>query len=232
MNSSLLLSLIMAHVIADFYLQRDKDCMQKQALKLKSPFLYLHAAIVGALSWLFVPTFSFAIWALTIALTHLAIDATKSFFRPNLFSFLGDQFMHLAILAATAILFKMEIGLPIDGIDLSQSLSIPLLLVVVLLVMKPTNILIKLVLEKYEIGETDVCKEIKNAGALIGSLERILTLIFVLIGQYGAIGFIIAAKSLLRFKDTDTAKTEYVLAGTLLSFGVAVLGGICLKQLT
>ena len=45
-------------------------------------------------------------------------------------------------------------------------------------------------------------------------------------------GFIIAAKSLLRFKETDTAKTEYVLVGTLLSFGIATLFGLIVKQLS
>lgn len=45
-----------------------------------------------------------------------------------------------------------------------------------------------------------------------------------------SIGFIIAAKFLLRFKDTDTAKTEYVLAETLLSFCIATLCGLIAKQ--
>lgn len=44
--------------------------------------------------------------------------------------------------------------------------------------------------------------------------------------QFEAIGFIVAAKSLLRFKETDTAKTEYVLAGTFLSFGIAIACGL------
>ena len=82
------------------------------------------------------------------------------------------------------------------------------------------------ILKKYQVGETQSCENIKNAGALIGNLERVLTIIFVIIGQYEAIGFIIAAKSILRFKDTDTAKTEYVLAGTFLSFGIALLCGL------
>ncbi len=69
----------------------------------------------------------------------------------------------------------------------------------------------------------------KNAGALIGLLERLLTIMFVILGEYGAIGFIIAAKSILRFKDTDTAKTEYVLAGTFLSFGIAIACGLLAK---
>ncbi len=94
--------------------------------------------------------------------------------------------------------------------------------------MKPANIFIKLILERYKVGESASCDNIRNAGALIGNLERILTTIFVIIGQYEAIGFIIAAKSILRFKDTDTdtAKTEYVLAGTFLSFGIAIVCGL------
>lgn len=69
----------------------------------------------------------------------------------------------------------------------------------------------------------------REAGALIGSLERLLTLCFVLLGEFEVIGFIIAAKSILRFKDNERPKTEYVLAGTLLSFGIAILMGILLK---
>lgn len=38
MNSWLLLSLLMAHVIGDFYLQSDKYCKRKEESKLKSPF--------------------------------------------------------------------------------------------------------------------------------------------------------------------------------------------------
>ena len=48
-------------------------------------------------------------------------------------------------------------------------------------------------------------------------------------GQYEAIGLLVAAKSILRFKDTDTAKTEYVLAGTFLSFAIAILCGLILS---
>ncbi len=75
----------------------------------------------------------------------------------------------------------------------------------------------------------DECEDIKDAGALIGNLERLITIIFVIIGQYQAIGFIVAAKSILRFKD-NTAKTEYVLAGTFLSFGIAILLGLIISK--
>ena len=65
-----------------------------------------------------------------------------------------------------------------------------------------------------------------NAGRIIGSLERIISFILIAFNQFAAVGFIIAAKSILRFKDLDTAKTEYVLIGSLLSFGIAILLGI------
>ncbi len=72
-----------------------------------------------------------------------------------------------------------------------------------------------------------------DAGRLIGILERILVLIFVLLNQYQAIGFLIAAKSILRFgeKDGDNRrkKTEYVLVGTLLSFTLAIAVGIAVR---
>ena len=42
-------------------------------------------------------------------------------------------------------------------------------------------------------------------------------------------GFLIAAKSILRFKDDNTVKTEYVLVGTMLSFGLAIALGIIIN---
>ena len=44
--------------------------------------------------------------------------------------------------------------------------------------------------------------------------------------RYEALGLLIAAKSIIRFGDKETAKTEYVLAGTLLSILIAVLAGM------
>ena len=52
----------------------------------------------------------------------------------------------------------------------------------------------------------------------------------MLLGTYEALGFLIAAKSLLRFQETDTKRTEYVLIGTLISFGVAVLLGVIINS--
>ena len=173
-----------------------------------------------------VPVSDFGFYALTIALSHLAIDLVKVYCPKGLWRFALDQAAHLAILAAVATEFDITTELPVQFVDYTGNFSMPLFILAVLLCIKPANVLIKLVLKRYQIGETLSCENIKNAGALIGNLERILTIIFVIIGRYEAIGFIIAAKSILRFKDTDTAKTEYVLAGTFLSFGIALLCGL------
>lgn len=220
------LSLLLAHVIGDFYLQNDKYCAQKEERKFRSWFLYVHSLIIGGVSWAAVPIFNFGFYALAIAFSHLVIDIVKTYIPKGLWNFVIDQIAHLAILIIVASLFDTTTELPIQSMDCNGSFSIPLFILAVLLCIKPANILIKLVLKKYQVGETQSCENIKNAGALIGNLERILTIIFVIIGQYGAIGFIIAAKSILRFKDTDTAKTEYVLAGTFMSFGIALLCGL------
>lgn len=232
MNNWVLLSLLSAHVIGDFYLQSDKYCKQKEQLKIKSPFLYIHSVIIGLLSWAFVPFVDFGIFALIIGGAHLLIDTMKTYMRKGLYLFLIDQFAHIIILCFISCQYVSSFYLPIQIIDFYSTLSIPLFVFAVLCCLKPTNILIKLILDKYKIGNAESCKSIKNAGGLIGNIERILAMLFVLIGQYEAIGFIVAAKSLLRFKETDTAKTEYVLAGTLLSFGIATAIGIIVKQLS
>lgn len=229
MNSTLFLSLVLAHIIGDFYLQTDNCCKQKERRKFKSWFLYVHAIIISLLSWIMVPSCNFGLWILLIAVSHFAIDAIKIHCSKGLWSFVIDQLLHLGILIAISNIYEPAKELPLQMIDSSDSFSIPLLILAILLCMKPANILIKLILEKYQVGESESCNNIKNAGALIGNLERILTIVFVLLGQFEAIGFIVAAKSILRFKDTDTAKTEYVLAGTFLSFGIAILCGLTVR---
>lgn len=67
-----------------------------------------------------------------------------------------------------------------------------------------------------------------NGGAYIGYLERILIFIFVLLGRYEAIGFLIASKSILRFGESskDRRYAEYVLLGTLASYLCAIVFGL------
>lgn len=74
-------------------------------------------------------------------------------------------------------------------------------------------------------------RSLLQAGHVIGVAERVMAFVFVLVQQYEALGFLIAAKSILRFGDKETARTEYVLVGTLLSYLIAVLSALCVGWL-
>ena len=91
MNSWLFLSLILAHVIGDFYLQNDKYCAQKEERKFKSWFLYVHSLIIGVVSWVVVPVYEFRFYALAIAFSHLVIDVIKTYSPKGLWNFVIDQ---------------------------------------------------------------------------------------------------------------------------------------------
>ena len=73
-------------------------------------------------------------------------------------------------------------------------------------------------------------KSLPNAGKYIGIIERLFVLLFIIIGRWEVIGLLITAKSVFRFNDLKESNnrklTEYILIGTLLSFGIAILTGI------
>lgn len=63
----------------------------------------------------------------------------------------------------------------------------------------------------------------ERVGATIGVLERLIVCVLVLAGQSAAIGFVIAAKTLARFRQLDDRHfAEYYLVGTLASVTLAL----------
>lgn len=69
-------------------------------------------------------------------------------------------------------------------------------------------------------------------GRTIGCLERTLVFGLVLLEQWGALGFVLAAKSIARFKELDKKHfADYYLIGTLASMLVAVGTGILVRWL-
>lgn len=71
-----------------------------------------------------------------------------------------------------------------------------------------------------------------SAGKWIGICERVLIITFVVMGQFTAIGFLMTAKSILRFSEKENntqLKTEYVLVGTLVSFTTAAMIGVLIS---
>ena len=219
----LVLCLVFAHLVADFMLQTGESCKDKKEKHWKSLHHYVHALIVFGLSWLVSWDVCFWWGALVIGVAHLGIDMWKSYRADNVKWFALDQVLHLVVIAGVAYSWTMchDWSLPF-GIELWYVAAAVALLVC----WKPANIFIKLMLKHYSVNMPAEKESGFNAGALIGTIERWLILIFVCLGRYDALGLLIAAKSIIRFSEKDTAKTEYVLAGTLLSIFIAVLAGM------
>ena len=219
----LFLCLLLAHLVADFGLQTSASCMSKTEKHWRSVHQYIHAGSVFALSWLV--SFDLRFWwcALIIGALHLCIDVWKSYRKEDVTWFSLDQLLHLLVLIGVAWLWTSmyEWHIPF-GVE-NWSIAVA---VAVLICWKPSNIFIKLVLKHYSVNMPQEKEGGFNAGALIGTIERWLILIFVCLQRYDALGLLIAAKSIIRFGDSQTNKSEYVLAGTLLSIFIAVLAGL------
>lgn len=71
-----------------------------------------------------------------------------------------------------------------------------------------------------------------SRGRIIGNVERLIVTTLVCLGQYGAIGFVLAAKSLARFPQLSESRdfAEYYLIGTLVSMAVAIGTGLALTS--
>lgn len=69
-------------------------------------------------------------------------------------------------------------------------------------------------------------------GRFIGNVERLIVTTLVCLGQYGAIGVILAAKSLARYPQLSDSRdfAEYYLIGTLVSMAVAIAAGMVLAS--
>lgn len=112
-----------------------------------------------------------------------------------------------------------------------------------LLLGKPTNLIIRELNGKEKIKQlvqtdqvpvlkaSDRYPEYVNAGSLIGTLERLLIAIMILLGQYAAIGLIFTAKSITRYDriSKDPSFAEYYLVGTLMSALFAIVIVLVLK---
>lgn len=217
------LCLVMAHLVADFVLQTNKICKDKAVKRWRSMYHYGHALVVIGLSWLVTWNVYFWWLALFIGVAHFTIDICKSYRDSKIVWFVLDQFIHLLVIAGVAYAWTSchDWSLPF-GVELWHVAAA----VAMLVCWKPANIFIKLILKHYSVNMPAEKDSGFNAGALIGTIERWLILIFVCMQRYDALGLLIAAKSIIRFSEKDTAKTEYVLAGTLLSIFIAVLAGM------
>jgi len=227
----LLILQFIAHLLSDFVFQPQRWCDKKEGSLFNSYHVY-HIIIV--FSCTFVLSFDLGFWkvAIFLTLTHFVIDMLKSYaiskFRVR-YMFFIDQFLHILFITAIVILYEYT-----NGIHFLLDLETRTLAIIAgyIFCAKPSNIIIKFMMEAFSIqtpveNPENKDKSLPNAGKLIGITERFLSLTLILLGKYEVVGLIIAAKSILRFNDTQ--KTEYVLVGTLLSFSIAAFTGLAIS---
>ncbi len=252
-DGSLLVRLLIAHCVTDFFLQPNHWVADKKEKVWKSKFLWYHGLVTGFIAWLFVwdPKLWWAILIVTV--THIVIDGIKLSLQnqsrkiaTEFRLFMADQLAHLFIIMIVWLWI-------IDGWNqmnllikhLFPDYRILLRLLGYLIMAGPVGFIIQFLTRRWA-SELDTNDSLKNAGQWIGILERILILTLVYINEFGAIGFLITAKSLLRVTDkpfipgsepspgkpfSPRKHTEYVLIGTFLSFAIAIITGLLINRL-
>lgn len=236
---ALLGRLLLGHFIADFLLQSKVMVDRKEKRKWKSGTLYLHSAVYAAI--LFLATGRWASWPWLVPLlfvSHALIDGWKAARGNRTSTFICDQLAHLTVLI---LIFCSLIGWAQDplGRCFGNIWNSPRLLIIVLgyvFILWPVGRLMTVLTEPFrrQLGE-EKSRGLEPAGFWIGCLERAFLLTFVLFGYLPGIALLIGLKSLFRFgeiKDPNNRKeTEYILIGTLLSFGFALAAGLAIKAI-
>jgi Protein of unknown function (DUF3307) len=233
-----LLALLTAHLVADFPLQPQWMIRRKR----HPAVLGLHGLIVLGSAALALGGWPTALLAILLG-THLAMDAIKVYLlKDSLGSFTVDQLVHLAVMLGLALAFPGTLaqgwwaGLP-PGLAAAYLVGLCLLGGVIASLMVGAIVIRKATVPFTQQLSGDIAG-LESGGTWIGWLERALVMLLILIGQPAGVGFLITAKSILRFGDVrDSAQrklTEYIIIGTFMSFGwgllVAVLTQLAMRH--
>jgi hypothetical protein len=229
-----LTKLILSHLLTDFILQPGSWVEQRNQKHFASAKLYLHVFVTAGLAYLFIGWSYWAV-ALVILITHFLIDVWKSY-RPRVaLYFVLDQLLHVGVIVGCWLVTFQYWGIWDDLCRrLDTDRHVWIVLAAFVFVTAPAGILIGELTKSWSGKIDDPENSLVNAGKWIGMAERIIVLVLVLQGQYSAIGLLVAAKGIIRFgeKDRQEIKTEYLVIGTLLSIGIAILAGLAVKLLT
>jgi hypothetical protein len=234
----ILLQLLLAHILTDFVFQPTAWVVHKRKKKAKSLYLYIHSIVAGVLTYIILQDWELWYIAVFITLTHFAIDLWKlNHKRDTLRIFLLDQLFHFVVILISWIYITENINKILPFIEFFFSSSALLAISIgYLLVIFPVGFLVGKATKRWhnELLTDGKAVSLEAAGRYIGIFERILVLTFILTNNFSAIGFLIAAKSILRFSDKSEAgarkQTEYVLIGTLMSFAITIIIGFLVRQ--
>lgn len=248
---TILLILGIAHVLGDYLCQ--PECLAKKKTE-KFKWLLLHAGIYGLImlgAVFFCAKGGQALWGwLILAFSHFIIDflrayvAEKKWKKPmgRLNIFCMDQLLHVVAIVGVwyFLLQTNETALLTDHKNMSGFWPVLVCSALTCVIWDPAAVLIRKVFDLFQ-PASNTSQETKKAGRTpavrsgeqIGKLERLIISVLVLCGQFGAIGFVLTAKSVARFKqiETDRDFAERYLVGTLVSAVIALLAGLAAKAL-
>lgn len=234
---------VIFHFLADYYFQCQKLADLKET-EQKAVLCHTHIYSLTMLGLSLALTLLGGHWHLILAgviisASHMLVDIIKFGLQKKYVDSLqpGTKMAAVFYLADQAI-HLLVIVLLIEFFSIGQS-GIPLLLhiprnnfkwaLLLILNAKPANISFKKLFKKYMVDEDPAapnnpeCPPQKlpepGAGALIGIFERFLSILFIHLGQFAAIGLIYTAKSIARLEKIgkDPRFAEYYLIGTLYS---------------
>lgn len=260
MEINLLLRLIIAHLLTDFVFQPKSWVKDREEKKGKSRKLYLHVLVTTIVAYSLSGEYSNWVIPLVIFSSHLLIDYLKAKTNKGNFSyFIADQIAHLLVIVMLWLSLEARWDIVPDLLQqISNNSKFWIISTGYVFVSWPLGIIIgkatqqwrdQIAREKLKSNpdqaiDTEITSNetqqpgneqelgLASAGKWIGICERILILTFVLMAQYTAIGFLMTAKSILRFSEKETntqLKTEYVLVGTLVSFASSAMIGILMN---
>lgn len=234
-----ILKILLAHLAGDFVFQSTKWIEDRKMNGYRSKYLYIHILIHFLLLVLFfaneLPVVSG--YVILIVVSHFLIDLGKIYLEKTsrysqLGLFLTDQLLHLVVLFGVVLL-------RFPGLSMETIISVEKIMLYVIafvLITSVTSIGMKMFFRKWSESfkkKTLKKESLKNAGNVIGIVERLLVVLFINLDFFEGIGYLLAAKSIFRFGDLTNAKdrklTEYILSGTLISFTIAILVGVVLR---
>ncbi len=250
-----LVLLLIAHMVGDFVFQ---PSAMAEVKKHKFGVLLLHFGIYSIcvfvvlilcvkIEGVWLPFTVLAGMHFIIDLLRARVFKTEEGHRKELALFLADQTLHIASIVFVLVCFSLVVckGSIVDNLIEKHTYEkvkyIIYMAFVYILAVSPSAVLIKKVLNRLVEGKTLVQNknskaddkgedDIDKSGYLIGILERLLTVTFVLLNQFAALGFVLAAKSLARFKQLEKKLfAEKYLVGTLLSITLALLSTLFIK---
>lgn len=236
---NLLIRYLLAHLLADFVFQSKTMTEGKNWF---GKWMLFHIIIVFLLTVILTGQI---LLPLIIACCHYLIDGTKlSLEKKKVWTagirFVADQVLHLftivIVWAVSCGITEYIFNLILVSVKYNDFILITLSYVWIIW---PVGFLIGFGLKQFSMFRSPVIdseesdnERIRNGGKLIGIFERIIILTFVLINQYEAIGFLITGKGLMRFVGRkEELRSEYVLAGTMMSYAFSIATGIIINLL-